>query len=156
MPSEIAGPTIASGSLPSYSFHSVRCGVEVLHRITVTGPINLARRLPLYDATLAVNPSTSYFCILDNRGGFDNDLGYADMKVLDQRLVEAGIRTFYGVTVTSDAVYDRIVEIANVNMRVTGLEGKVHVTNDMDDAERFIAEMLRASGAVPNAGQGQN
>ncbi len=131
--------------IPSYEFVSVPVGPEVVHRIRVTGPIDLARRLPLYDATLAVNPSSRYFCVLDNRGGFENNLTYADIKRLDEKLVEAGIACFYGATVTVDRGYQQIVDIANVNIGVAGLRGELLSTSDMETAEQFIADKLRQS-----------
>lgn len=131
--------------IPSYQFSSVRAGSEIVHRIRVTGPIDLERRLPLYAATLAANPSSRYFCILDNREGFENDLSFADIKQLDQLLVDAGIECVYGATVTSDKVYQQIVEIANVNVGVAGLRGELVSATDMQVAEQFIADKLRQS-----------
>ncbi len=143
MPTEEVASVEGTRVIPSYEFVSVRVGSEVVHRIRVTGPINLERRLPLYAATLAVNPSSRYFCILDNREGFENDLTYADIKQLDQLLVDAGIECFYGVTVTSDKAYQQIVEIANVNVGVVGLGGELLSVTDMQVAEEFIADKLQ-------------
>lgn len=134
---------VTTGTLPSYEFVTIQFGVEVVHKITVTGPINLKQRLPLYDATLAVNPSSTFFCILDNSSGYENNLSFADIQVLDQRLVDAGIDCFYGATITADVAYPGIVELASANMFVENIRGEVLATSDRDTADRFIAEKLR-------------
>lgn len=134
---------VATGTMPNYEFVTVRCGAEVVHKITVTGPISLNQRLPLYEATLATNPSSTYFCILDNSSGHENNLSFGDIQVLDRKLLDAGIISFYGATITEDAAYPGIVQLANVNMTVANLQGEVLAAGDMDEAERFIAEKLR-------------
>lgn len=48
---------VASGSLQSYDFVSSRHEGEVVHVMTATGPLNLARRIAVYRATLFANPS---------------------------------------------------------------------------------------------------
>ncbi len=136
---------VARETLPSYELVSVRHGDEVVHRITVTGPISLERRLPLYEATLAINRSSNYFCILDNSGGHENDLSFRDMQLLDQKLLDGGIRCFYGATITDDKAYAQIVELASATMSALKLTGKILSTGDRATAEQFIAEKLRAT-----------
>lgn len=137
---------IASGQLPSCEFQSIAHGDEILHRIRVTGKIDLERRLPLYHRTLAVNRTSNYFCILDNSGGHENVLSYPDMVILDEILVEGGIRTFYGVTVTHDSSYSGIVKLASYSAEASRLQTELVATNDPAEAERFIQEKLASLG----------
>lgn len=114
----------------------------------MTGPIGLKRRLPLYDATLAVNASSTYFCILDNSGGHENDFPYADIVIFEQKLIDAHIDCFYGVTITEDVAYPKIVELVNVSMSARKIGGEVMATGDPVEAEQFIAEKLRLVAEV--------
>lgn len=145
------GNIVATGTLPSYEFVSARHGVETVHRVKVTGPISLKRRLPLYDATLALTVSSTYFCILDNSGGHENDFPYADIVVFEQKLIDAGIDCFFGATITDDLAYPKIIELVNVSMSARKIGGEVMATEDPETAERFIAEKLLQ---VANAGNG--
>ncbi|MEQ8354018.1 MAG: hypothetical protein RH942_00660 [Kiloniellaceae bacterium] len=136
------GAVVASGTLPSYAYVSVKYAEEVIHRIRVTGAIDLERRLPLYRETLANNPSSNYFCVLDNSEGYENDFSYPDMAVLDRLLVEAGIKHFYGVTVTKDPGYRNLVKLASDHAKLLNLEGDLFATDDLAEAERFIMESI--------------
>ena len=129
---------VASGELTSAFFRTERLGQEVLHRITVTGPINLKLRIPVYEATLAANPSPNYFCILDNRAGFENVFSYEDIRYLANLLIEAGIRRLYAATVTCDQEYAKLVELANVVVATSLLEGELLATGEIGKAEAFI------------------
>jgi hypothetical protein len=154
---DMDGDIVASGVVPSYEFVTYGYGSEVLHRIKVTGPIDLSRRLPLYRETLAVNPSRSFFCIVDNSGGHENDMTFSDIVVLDDLLIEAGIEFFYGATVTRDQAYSNIVKLANMNVQKIDLDGELLATSDPDEAEKFIMEKLnsaRAGGSVPRRPRG--
>jgi len=133
---------VAAGEMKSYRFRTERRGLEVLHRITVTGPINLQRRIPLYEATLAANPSPNYFCILDNRAGFENAISLDDLQFLAAILKDAGISRFYGVTITDDREYPKIVELANIVVATSPLQGELLSTGDAAAAEAFIQDKL--------------
>lgn len=135
---------VASGSMQSYDFASVRCRGEIVHLLTVTGALTLDRRLPLYRATLAANPTSDYICILDNRKGHENNFSYSDMKTLNQVLYTGGVRTIHGVTITSDAGYANLLAVANQAMVSHGLTGHLHSTADPDEAEEFILHRLDA------------
>lgn len=142
---------VTTGKLPSYEFVSIRYGSEIVHRITVTGPISMKRRLPLYDATLAVNTSSTYFCILDNSGGHENDFTYSDMMLIEQKFIDAGIDCCFGATITDDVAYPKIVELVNLSMSAMKIGGKVMATGDTAEAEQFIVEKLRLEAEVASA-----
>jgi hypothetical protein len=138
---------VASGELSSFRFRTDRLGQEVLHRITVTGPINLKLRIPLYKATLAANPSPNYFCILDNRAGFENVFTYDDIVYLTDFVLEAGIQRIYAATVTGDTEYAKLVELANVVVGTSLLEGALLATGEMAEAEAFVRRQMQAQEA---------
>jgi len=138
------GTVVASGTLPSFIYESVKFGDSVLHRIEVTGPINLAVRIPLYKKTLETAHSSDYFCILDNRAGYENTFSYADMAELDTMLIQAGIRNFYGATVSTDPYYTALVKLAQSNMELSELGGELLATNDYEEAEEFIMARLHS------------
>ncbi|MDF1733963.1 MAG: hypothetical protein P1U37_01675 [Minwuia sp.] len=140
---------VATGELKSYRFRTERRGLEVLHRITVTGPINLKRRIPLYEATLAANASSNYFCILDNRAGFENSFAFEEMQILSRLMQEAGISHLYGVTITDDQEYPKIVELANIVIKMSTLQGELLSTSDPDEAETFIRCQLDRARLCP-------
>ncbi len=133
---------MASGSLPSYDFVSCRHRGEVVHIMTATGPLNLARRIDVYRATLSANPTSDYFCILDNSGGFENDFNISDIRFLDQMLLEAGVRTVHGVTVTRDAGYPKLLELLRQVMPSQGLVADVRLASSLAEAEHLLAEMV--------------
>lgn len=133
---------VATGELKGYRFRTERWGMEVLHRITVTGPINLQRRIPLYEATLAANPSANYFCIVDNRAGFENAFSFEDIRYLAEVLKDGGISHLHGVTITDDQEYAKIVELANITVAISSLQGELRSTHDVAEAEAFIQDRL--------------
>jgi len=132
------GIIVASGIFPGFEYTSTKYGEEVVHRIKVVGPIDLTRRLPLYRETLAINPSEKYFCTLDNRDRHENKFSYPDIVVLDNLLIEAGIKRFYGATITTDPAYPGLVKLANSNAKMSQLEGEMLATSDPAEAEAFI------------------
>ena len=136
------GVVIAAESLPSFEFQSIRYAGEVVHKVKVTGMINLERRLPLYHRTLAANQSHNFFCILDNSGGHENTLSLQDMVLLDRILIEGGIRNFYGAIITKDPNYEGIVKLASYSAETSGMEVELLATGDPSEAERFILEKL--------------
>ena len=140
----VRNEVVASGSMQSYDFKSVRCRGEVVHLLTVTGPLNLKHRLPLYHATLAANPTSDYFCILDNRKEFENAFSYSDIKVLNQVLHSGGVRTVHGATITSDAGYPKLIEVANQSMISQGIKGYLLSTAFPEEAEQFILDRVDA------------
>lgn len=137
---------VASGSLPSYDFVSTRHRGEVVHVMTATGPLDLARRIDVYRATLSANPTSSYFCILDNSAGFENDFSISDIRFLDRMLLEAGIRIVHGVTVTRDAGYPKLLELLRHVMPTEGLVADVHLATSLAEAEHLLAEMVDRAG----------
>ncbi|MDF1731146.1 MAG: hypothetical protein P1U49_06545 [Minwuia sp.] len=139
--------TVASGEFSSFRFRTDRLGQEVLHRITVTGPIDLKLRIPVYKATLAANPSANYFCILDNRAGFENVFAYEDILYLANLVLEAGIRRLYAATVTNDPEYAKLVELANVVVGTSQLEGALLATGKIAEAEAFVRRHMQTQEA---------
>jgi len=138
---------MAAQTLPSFEFVSVRHGTEVVPRIVATGPIFLKQRLPVYEATLAVNPSSTYFCILDNSAGHENNLSFADILLLTQKLLDGVIECIYGATVTADPGYPAFVDLMSANHSARNMKGELLATNDLETAEAFIAEKLRLVAA---------
>lgn len=137
------GTVVASGSLPGFDYVCTRYGREIVHRITVTGQIDVETRLPLYQATLAVNETSNYFCILDNSAGYENSFTYPDIVLLDSLLIEAGIDHFYGATITTDPDYAKLVKLANDSAETTPMETELLAARDLAEAEAFIMEKLR-------------
>jgi len=137
------GVVVASGRLPSYVYVSTKYGSEILHRIKVTGRIDLEKRLPLYRATLAINETSNYFCILDNRDRHENAFSYADIQELDQVLIDAGIDHFYGATISNDPDYPKLVKLANDSASTTPMETELMATADPAEAEAFVMGKLR-------------
>ena len=136
------GEIVASGTLPSYTFESTKYGEELVHRIKVTGPIDLKKRITLYNETLKLSMSTNYYCILDNRDGHENIFSLSDMEVLDLILVDAGITAFFGATITTDNSYAILVKLADNSFKKSNLEGELISTVSSDEAEKFIAAKL--------------
>jgi hypothetical protein len=137
------GTVVASGSLPGFDYTSTRYGREIVHRIKITGPIDLETRLPLYHATLAVNETNNYFCILDNTAGHENNFSYSDIVLLDELLIESGIDHFYGATVTTDPDYVKLVKLANDSAKATPMKTQLLASRDVAEAEAFVMEKLR-------------
>jgi len=138
------GTILASGKFPGFEFISIKFADEVVHKITVTDKIDLEKRLPLYRETLAINPSNKYFCILDNSDGHENVFSYPDIVILDNLLIEAGIKYFYGATITSDPAYQKLVKLATHNARMSKLEGDLLATADPAEAEKFITDKINS------------
>jgi hypothetical protein len=57
------GKIVASETLPGFTFESTMYGDDVVHRIKVTEPIDLEKRVPMYRATIEISSSTNYYCI---------------------------------------------------------------------------------------------
>jgi|GEM_PF-2725178 len=133
---------VASGSHPGFDFVSARHGAEVVHRVTVTGPFNLRRRIRMYEETLKANESARYFCILDNCANHENEFGYDDIQMLAEWLSREGVTTFYGVTITNDPGYPKLVQIVTAVLQILDMGGTVMTTSDPAEAEAFIHEKL--------------
>lgn len=133
---------IASGSHPGFDFVTARHGAEVVHRVTVTGPFNLRRRIRMYEETLKANRSARYFCILDNSAKHENEFAYDDIQMLAEWLSKEGLRAFYGVTITNDPGYPRLVQIVTAVLQIVDIDGTVMTTSDPTEAEAFIQEKL--------------
>lgn len=134
---------VEAGTLKSYDYATYLYGRHVLHRITVTGPISLKERIPLYERTLKLTPEDAYFCIVDNNARHENQFSFDDIKYLDDLLIKSGIRVFYGVTITQDSAYEKMVDLANTNAELNALKGQLYTTADENEAEAFILSKLR-------------
>ncbi|WP_281016823.1 MULTISPECIES: hypothetical protein [unclassified Minwuia] len=139
---------VATGSHPGFDFVSVRHGAEVVHRVTVTGPLDLRRRILMYEETLKANTSARYFCILDNSAEHENVFGYNDIQMLAEWLSKEGLTAFYGVTITNDAGYPKLVQIVTAVLQILELGGTVTTTSDPEVAEAFIREKLDLVAAL--------
>lgn len=133
---------VTSGSHPSFDFVTVRHGADVVHRVTVTGPFDLRRRIVMYEETLKVTPNSRYFCILDNSAEHENDFAYDDIQKLAEWLREEGLTSVYGVTITNDPGYPNMVQIVTAVLHIVELGGTVITTSDPEEAEAFIRENL--------------
>ncbi|MCZ4279135.1 hypothetical protein O4H49_00005 [Kiloniella laminariae] len=129
--------------LSSCVFETFECNGEFLHRVELTGNTGRQERIPLYQETLALNKSKNYFCILDNRRGFENTLTLDDIRYFDDMLVCAGIECFYGATVTLDNEYKKITTLANFNVEVSKLTGELLATSSYQEAEDFIFSQMK-------------
>ncbi|MDF1733965.1 MAG: hypothetical protein P1U37_01685 [Minwuia sp.] len=127
---------------------TTRHGAEVVHRVTVTGPFNLRRRIRMYEETLKANTSFRYFCILDNSAEHENEFAYDDIQMLADWLSGEGLKAFYGVTITSDPGYPNLVQIVTAVLQILELGGTVVTTGDADAAEAFIREKLALVSAM--------
>lgn len=137
-----AGKLIFRGAVDSYEFSTFDLAGLRLHDIRIVGPINLETRLPLYRETLRHAIPPDYFCIVDNSAGFENDISYDDIQVLDRYLIDHGIRRFFGATITKDGGYGKIVKLAQANMDQIGLDGAVIKVRTRREAETFITERI--------------
>lgn len=118
-----------------------------VHDVVITGPINLTTRIPLYHETLRLAVAPHFFCIVDNSAGFENNITYDDIQLLDGILWEHGIRTFYGATITKDAGYSKIVKLAQANMEHVGLDGALIEVRRRTAAENFIRDRIAEEAA---------
>lgn len=132
------GSAVAQGSSKSYDFSTFEIDGFRVHDITVTGPINLSTRTPLYVETLKFSVPPHYFCIVDNTQGFENNFTYDDIMQLDRLLFDHGIRFFFGATITRDSGYNKMVKLAQENMGEIGMGGTVIEVPDRASAETFI------------------
>ncbi len=138
---------IASGSFPNCDFETHSYGREVLHRIKIKGRFSLKERILLYQETLKHNSSSSYFCIIDNSDKHENVLGYDDIIYIDNLILKAGINRFYGVTITQDNEYSRIVSLANEYADISNIAGKMFATDTPQEAEDFIFSKIKSPDA---------
>ena len=83
------------------------------------------------------------YCILDNRENHPNTFSLNDIKILDNIVIAAGVKTFYGATITFDKMYEKIVKLANLNINFTGLNGEVMTTDDPVKAEQYIFAKMK-------------
>lgn len=147
---------IESGTLESYEYAAYRYDDRHLYRIRVTGPISLKQRLPLYRKILSINTNDTIFCVVDNSAGHENQFTFDDIRYLDDLLLEAGIRYFFGATVTQDAGYSSLVELANTNAKHIQLGGALIAAVSAEEAEDFILSRIREFGptALGSAAEG--
>jgi len=139
---------VATGTHPGFEFVTTRHGAEVVHRVTVTGQFNLRRRIRMYEETLKANETSRYFCILDNSAAHENDFTYDHIQMLAEWLSKEGMTAFYGVTITSDPGYPKLVQIVTAVLQILELGGTVTTTSDPEVAEAFIREKLASVAAL--------
>lgn len=102
----------------------------------------------MYEETLKVSRSARYFCILDNSAKHENEFAYDDIRMLAEWLAREGVTTFYGVTITSDPGYPKLVQIVTAVLQIVDIDGTVMTTSDPADAEAFIQEKLALVAAM--------
>jgi hypothetical protein len=129
---------VASGSFPNIRFETKEYGGEFLHIVTQGGSLVREDRAPVYEETLALNTSDSYFCILDNRKGKESVLSMADMSVFGDMLISQGIKRFVYAVVTTDPAYDKIIKLIKAISMTKDLEVEAITTPDFATAEKFV------------------
>lgn len=135
---------VAEGSVESYAFRIFeRAGFRFSYT-QVVGPINLNTRVQLYRQTLPFVVAGTYFGILDNSEGFENDFCLEAIQFLDTILINRGVRKYFGATITSDGGYSKIVKLAQTNMETVGLEGAVITVPNSAAALDFILGKIDA------------
>ncbi|WP_416896669.1 MAG: hypothetical protein ACMVY4_14180 [Minwuia sp.] len=87
---------------------------------------------------MRINETDKIFCVLDNRSNHENRFSIEDIKFVGEMVANAGIRHFYGATVTPDTAYNGIVKLASANLGRLNLEGELIATDDYDEAELFV------------------
>lgn len=144
---ETARAIIGSGTISNFEYITYEIGYERLHQIQIIGKVGRCERIGLYNELLSLNKSNSFFCILDNRGNFENILSFDDIKYLDSILIDAGIKYFYGATVTNDTAYPLVVKMAEGNAVLNDLDGEIIATDSISEAEEFIADKITMAGS---------
>jgi hypothetical protein len=141
----MATEIISNMSVPGFEIESWLMKGEVLHRVTVVGPVGLTERVLMYQSTLEVNKSRGnaiYFCVFDNSAKHENVLTYDDLKRIDELIVASGITDFYCATITSDHSYSSVVALADLSQQAANLGGELLATDDPVAAETFILEKM--------------
>lgn len=136
------GKKIKSGTVSNFEFETFRYGTEVLHRLRILGKVGLEERIDVYKTTLDLNPSSSYFCILDNSHNFENTVTYSDLDYLDKLLFDGGIRVFTGATITYDESFAFIVKLAQRSAAMNNLKCDLISTDNAGTAEEFVMSKL--------------
>ncbi|TNE39339.1 MAG: hypothetical protein EP348_03700 [Alphaproteobacteria bacterium] len=130
---------VSSGSYEKIAYETKECRGQFLHYINILGPIGVTERIPVFEATLAVNKSENYFCLVDNRAGHENILTVEDMSFLGDLLLDAGIKRFYAAVVTLDEGYRGIVKLMNaVAIAKKKIESETFSSPFYEEAENFL------------------
>ena len=139
---QIQKERVGSGEARNFEFTTWLCSGNYFHYTKITGPVGLRDRIELYKLILGLNASDSCYCILDNSGDHENSLSFDDMNVLDKMLVDAGIKKFFGVTVTIDFAYKTLVKLARTNATLHGLDTELYATNSHQEAEDLLCSQF--------------
>lgn len=146
-------PVIHRGAMKSYRYTTYLVNGFHFHDIEVVGPIDLETRIPLYRATARHSLPPHYFCIIDNSAGHENIVTLDDLKQLDEILSNAGIRFYYGASITIDPGYHGIVNLAHENLQSLGIKNELIQTYNRGAAEAFIKAKIDAAAAARDAGK---
>ncbi len=144
------GRKISSGAFANISYETLECYVEHVNFMTATGPISREHRIPVYRQTLQGNPSSSYFAILDNRRGYEDEFSYDDMLILSDITLKAGIRRIVSVSVTSESAYLNIVKLSQAVAHTKDIELDSMTTHCMDKAKNFILFRIQGIANKPS------
>lgn len=117
-------------------------GDEKLHQITATGAIGRSQRAAVFKEVLKGNQSENFFYILDNRGGFEIELSFADMTFLNGLLYDGGIRYIRGSVITLDVAYNILVSMAKAKARAENFEVELISTPTFAEGEEFVTSKL--------------
>lgn len=147
---------IATHQLPGYTVSTFQRGTERLHRVQVTGPISINERINLYVKILSTMASNNFYCIVDNSTGYENNFSYQDMKLLDDMLIEYGVKNFYGATITPDRHYHILVDVANQHANNIGLNCELISTDNHEEAEKFIDKHIQQQSGKNILGKDAN
>jgi|GEM_PF-1789909 len=144
----LGGVLVTQGTVESYAYGIYERSGFRFSYTRVVGPIDLQTRIQLYRAILPHTIAPNYFGILDNSAGYENDFSLDAIKLLDGMLVDHGIRTYFGATITKDQGYSKIVKLAQTNMDTVGLDGALIRVRDRAAALDFIHEKIAEAAAV--------
>jgi hypothetical protein len=138
---------IASGVIGNCEYRSVVLHGDVLHKFKVIGTFGFEQRLEFYKKTLGLSRSSNYFCILDNRNRHENTLTHEEMDYFTRMILNAGVTHFYGVTVTTDRSYAKLVTLANAVSNANGLQAELFTTSSYPEAEKLIIDKMKSAAA---------
>jgi hypothetical protein len=143
------GRKISSGVFANISYETREFCGEYINLMTALGPISREHRVPVYRRSLKINPTSSYFAILDNRSGHEDELSYDDMMLLGDYIIDAGITRVVTASVTNEAGYSNIVKLASAMADARNVEMDATVTTCLDEAKSFV--LSRVSGAATSS-----
>ncbi len=133
---------VGSGSLKGIDFSSCLYKNQIIHYLKITSKIGFEERIPMYEATLALNKGPYFFCIFDNSNRLENNLSFDDLMVFNRMILDAGITHYYSASVTFDDQFGSLINLATVTSKSLGLFTEMVIENDVQSAEKFIKDTI--------------